>query len=81
MPGGDGASNRIAGCGARWIVGWQRRRCRFYAVVAFGGAGPTRALHLKEEMGLRTVVVPAAPGMFCVLGAMRAVWLAAEQCG
>ena len=34
---------------------------RDYALIAFGGAGPTQALHLAEEVGISCVIVPAAP--------------------
>lgn len=45
---------------------------RGYALMPFGGAGPTHALHLAEEVGIGTVIVPAAPGTFCALGAILA---------
>ena len=40
---------------------------REYALIAFGGAGPTQALHLAEEAGISTVIIPAAPSTFCAL--------------
>ncbi len=45
---------------------------RDYALIAFGGAGPTQAIHLAEEAGMRTVIVPATPSTFCALGAILA---------
>jgi N-methylhydantoinase A len=45
---------------------------RRYALVAFGGAGPTHANFLAEEAGLGAVLVPTAPGTFCALGAILA---------
>ena len=45
---------------------------RDYALIAFGGAGPTQALHLAEEVGISCVIVPAAPSTFCALGAILA---------
>ena len=45
---------------------------RDFALVAYGGAGPTHASLLAEEAGLGTVLVPAAPGTFCALGAILA---------
>ncbi|WP_291295526.1 hydantoinase/oxoprolinase family protein [Elioraea sp.] len=45
---------------------------RRYALVAFGGAGPTHANLLAEEAGLAAVLVPTAPGTFCALGAILA---------
>ena len=40
-----------------------------FALVPFGGAGPTHANWLAEEAGLRQVLVPQKPGTFCALGA------------
>ena len=45
---------------------------RQYALVAFGGAGPTHASLLANEAGLGRVLVPRAPGTFCALGAILA---------
>jgi N-methylhydantoinase A len=45
---------------------------RDYALIAFGGAGPTQALHLAEEVGISRVIVPVAPSTFCALGAILA---------
>ena len=39
-----------------------------FALMAFGGAGPTHANLLAEEAGLDTVVVPPGPATFCALG-------------
>jgi N-methylhydantoinase A len=41
---------------------------RDFAVVAFGGAGPLHACELAEELGARTVLVPAAAGVLSALG-------------
>ena len=43
-----------------------------FALMAFGGAGPTHANLLAEEAGLGTVVVPPGPATFCALGAILA---------
>ncbi|MBP0597527.1 hydantoinase/oxoprolinase family protein [Herbaspirillum sp. LeCh32-8] len=40
-----------------------------FALVPFGGAGPTHANWLAEEAGLQHVLVPQKPGTFCALGA------------
>jgi N-methylhydantoinase A len=40
-----------------------------FALVPFGGAGPTHANWLAEEAGLTHVLVPQKPGTFCALGA------------
>jgi len=45
---------------------------RDYALIAYGGAGPTQALHLAEETGIAQVIIPAAPSTFCALGAILA---------
>jgi N-methylhydantoinase A len=41
---------------------------RSFALVAFGGAGPLHACSLAEELGIRTVLVPAASGVLSALG-------------
>ena len=41
---------------------------RELALVAFGGAGPLHACALADELGIETVVVPAAAGVLSALG-------------
>jgi N-methylhydantoinase A len=41
---------------------------REFALVAFGGAGPLHACALAEELGISTVLVPAAAGVLSALG-------------
>ena len=41
---------------------------REFALVAFGGAGPLHACALAEELGIATVLVPAAAGVLSALG-------------
>ena len=41
---------------------------REFALVAFGGAGPLHACELAEELGIRTVLVPAPAGVLSALG-------------
>ena len=41
-----------------------------YALLAYGGAGPTHACLFAEEAGLRRVIVPPSPGTLCALGAL-----------
>jgi N-methylhydantoinase A len=41
---------------------------RDFALVAFGGAGPLHSCALAEELGISTVVVPAAAGVLSALG-------------
>ena len=45
---------------------------RRYALLAYGGAGPTHANLLVREAGIRSVLIPTAPGTFCALGAVLA---------
>lgn len=42
---------------------------RDFTLVAFGGAGPTHASLLAEEIGIRQILVPPSPGTMCALGA------------
>jgi len=43
-----------------------------YAIVAYGGAGPTHACLLAQELGLTRVLVPRVPGALCALGCLVA---------
>ncbi|MGK6317272.1 hydantoinase/oxoprolinase family protein [Neorhizobium sp. DT-125] len=43
-----------------------------FALVPFGGAGPTHANLLAAETGIGRVVIPPAAGTFCALGAAAA---------
>lgn len=45
---------------------------RDFALMAFGGAGPTHGVLLAAEARLRTVVVPPASATFCAMGAILA---------
>ena len=45
---------------------------RDFALMAFGGAGPTHANLLAEEARLTTIIVPGAPSTFCAMGAILA---------
>lgn len=45
---------------------------RDYALLPFGGAGPTHANLIADEAGISRVIVPTAPGTFCALGAILA---------
>jgi N-methylhydantoinase A len=45
---------------------------RDFALVAFGGAGPLHACALAEELGMRTVLIPAAAGVLSALGLVAA---------
>jgi N-methylhydantoinase A len=39
-----------------------------FALVAYGGAGPLHAVEVAREIGMRTVIVPTAPGVFSAFG-------------
>lgn len=41
-----------------------------YAMLPFGGAGPLLATIVAEELGITRILVPAAPGTLCSLGAL-----------
>ncbi|MCP5154246.1 MAG: hydantoinase/oxoprolinase family protein [Ectothiorhodospiraceae bacterium] len=41
---------------------------RDFALMAFGGAGALHASMVAHELGIRTVVVPPAPGILCAQG-------------
>ncbi|MBM3521707.1 MAG: hydantoinase/oxoprolinase family protein [Alphaproteobacteria bacterium] len=41
-----------------------------FALMAFGGAGPTHASLLAEEAGLTSIIIPPGPATFCALGAI-----------
>ena len=45
---------------------------RDFALVAFGGAGPQHACALADELGMATVLVPAAAGVLSALGLVAA---------
>ena len=39
-----------------------------FALVAYGGAGPLHAVEVAREIGIRTVIIPTAPGVFSAFG-------------
>lgn len=45
---------------------------RDFALMAFGGAGPLHACEVAQELGIRRVLIPAAPGTLCSLGLLMA---------
>jgi N-methylhydantoinase A len=45
---------------------------RDFALIAYGGAGPIHAAGLAEDLGMRTVVVPAVAGLFSAVGLLFA---------
>ena len=45
---------------------------RDFSLVAFGGAGPVHASRLAVEIGMRRVIIPTTPGVYCALGLLGA---------
>jgi N-methylhydantoinase A len=45
---------------------------RDFAVLAYGGAGPIHAVGLADDLGARTVLVPAVAGLFSAVGLLFA---------
>lgn len=39
-----------------------------FVLVAYGGAGPLHAVAVAREIGIRKVIIPAAPGVFSAFG-------------
>jgi N-methylhydantoinase A len=45
---------------------------RDFTLVAFGGAGPLHGCSLAELLGIKRVLIPAAPGVLCAEGLLAA---------
>jgi N-methylhydantoinase A len=45
---------------------------REFALIAYGGSGPIHAAGLAEDLGVRTVLVPAVAGLFSAVGLLYA---------
>jgi N-methylhydantoinase A/oxoprolinase/acetone carboxylase beta subunit len=45
---------------------------REFAIIAYGGSGPVHAAGLADELGVRTVIVPAVAGLFSAVGLLFA---------
>jgi N-methylhydantoinase A len=45
---------------------------RDFALLAYGGAGPTQACFLARELGIQQVLVPRYPGLLCAYGSLVA---------
>ena len=45
---------------------------REFTLLAYGGAGPTHACFLAEELAIRRIAVPPSPGTFCAWGSLLA---------
>ncbi|MBB5782471.1 hydantoinase/oxoprolinase family protein [Nonomuraea jabiensis] len=82
-PGGEVAAYRVAASALRVatagmatelqkIMAQRGLDPRRFALVPFGGAGPTHAALLAEEVGIGHIVVPPTAATFCALGAAGA---------
>jgi N-methylhydantoinase A len=63
-------SNMIPGIGV--IEGRIGFDVRDFSLLAYGGAGPTHACMLAEELGINAIMIPPSPGTFCALGSLAA---------
>ncbi len=45
---------------------------RDFAIIAYGGSGPVHAGGLAEDLGVRTILVPAVAGLFSAVGLLFA---------
>ena len=54
------------------VLAMQLNSITIMDLVAYGGAGPLHAVHLAQEMGIHTVLIPPAPGALCALGLLTA---------
>ncbi len=45
---------------------------REFAFMAFGGAGPVHAVSIAEELAIREIIIPPAPGLLSALGLLVA---------
>jgi N-methylhydantoinase A len=45
---------------------------REFAIIAFGGAGPTHAAEIADSMGIERVIVPPSPGLCSAFGTLAA---------
>src|SRR5262249_21142846 len=43
-----------------------------FALLCYGGAGPTHGFLLAKEVGIQRVLVPLSPGTLCALGSLVA---------
>jgi N-methylhydantoinase A len=41
-----------------------------FSLLAYGGAGPTHAFILAQEVGINRVLIPPTPGVMCALGCL-----------
>lgn len=45
---------------------------REFSLIAFGGNGPVHAAELARSLGIRRILIPAAPGLFSAMGLLAA---------
>jgi N-methylhydantoinase A len=45
---------------------------REYSLIAFGGAGPSHACDLAEELEIKRIIIPMHPGLFSAFGLLTA---------
>ena len=45
---------------------------REYSLIAFGGAGPSHACDLAEELDVKRIIIPIHPGLFSAFGLLTA---------
>lgn len=54
------------------VTTYRGRDPREFTLLAFGGSGPVHAAHMARELGIGTVLVPPAPGVFSAVGLLEA---------
>ncbi|MGE3798429.1 MAG: hydantoinase/oxoprolinase family protein, partial [Thermomicrobiales bacterium] len=54
------------------VTTYRGRDPRDFALMAFGGNGPIHATGVAESLGIQTVIVPPAPGLFSAVGLLEA---------
>jgi N-methylhydantoinase A len=54
------------------VTTYRGRDPRDFAMVAFGGSGPVHAVDIARELGVSTVIVPPASGVFSTVGLVTA---------
>ena len=54
------------------VTTYRGRDPRDFAMIAFGGSGPVHAVGIARELGVSTVIVPPASGVFSAIGLVTA---------
>ena len=67
-----GVAVATMGRAVKAVTTFRGRDPRDFTLLAFGGNGPIFAAALAESLGIRTVRVPAAAGVFSALGLLEA---------